>query len=171
MCRCVPHSKTSNYLGSAGKPIWSPLNSQAHLNTLPVQQIAYISLPFYFPFPKKTNFMSFDTFAVPKHYTLDISLAHDEWLWDNSYCFQNKGMWNTIDLSCWIKNGLHGSVSSVAACCHRSPFVMWTSWAWLLCCSEVPVTQCWPVRLRRWMKQTSVRDPGTEDLENTQELQ
>lgn len=116
-------------------------------------------------------FMSFNTFPVPQHYTWDNSLAHDEWLWDNSYCFLNKGMWNTIDLSYTIKNGLHGSVSSVGACCHRSPFVMWTSWGWLLCCSEVPVTQYWPVRLRHGMKQTSVRDPGIEDLKNTQEPQ
>lgn len=101
----------------------------------------------------------------------DNSVTHDEWMWDNSYCFPNKGMWNTMDLSYRIKNGLHGSVSSVAACCHRSPFVLWTIWGWLLCCSEVPVTQCWQVRLKHWMKQTSVTDPGFEDLEKMQEQQ
>lgn len=48
-------------------------------------------------------------------------------MWDISYCFQHKGMWNTMDISYRITNSLHGSVSSVAACCHRGPFVLWTS--------------------------------------------
>lgn len=32
-----------------------------------------------------------------------------------------------MDISYRITNSLHGSVSSVAACCHRGPFVLWTS--------------------------------------------